>query len=49
MGGKSSIQVHNLTINLNEYKCSKRGLILPSGYVQENLSYFLLNLFIFQF
>ena len=37
MGGTSSISLDafnitsNLTINLNDYKCSDRGLVLPSG------------------
>jgi hypothetical protein len=30
MGGQSSIIVGNATIDLNDYKCSDRGLILPS-------------------
>ena len=30
MGGTSSITVQNITIDLNHYECSDRGLILPS-------------------
>ena len=33
MGGSNSIvSVGNVTIDLNEYQCSDRGLILPSNY-----------------
>jgi len=38
MGGTTSIQTfNNETIDLNDYKCSDRGLILPSKSIYQNL------------
>jgi hypothetical protein len=35
-GGNSIIHSGNITINLNDYVCSNRGLILPCKYMNMN-------------